>query len=84
MSPTTRREAPLRKDPTRVRSVADLGALIRSHRKESKTTLVDAAGFAGVGVSYLLELEHGKPTASLGKALQVLERFGLEVWVSKR
>ena len=42
------------------------------------------AGEDGVGVRFLLELEHGKSTASLGKALQVAERLGFEVWLIPR
>jgi HTH-type transcriptional regulator / antitoxin HipB len=61
-----------------------LGRVIRERRKKSRVTLTQAAGLAGVGVRFLHELEHGKPTAALGKALQVLERMGLEVWVVPR
>lgn len=67
-----------------IRSPQALGALIRQRRKQSGVTLVEAAGLSGVGVRFLHELEHGKKTASLGKALQVLERMGLEVWVAPR
>jgi hypothetical protein len=70
--------------PRRVRDTRQLGAVIRAKRGQSHATLIEAAGLAGVGVRYLLELEHGKPTAALGKALQVLERFGLELWVAPR
>jgi len=70
--------------PGIIRSPADVGAWIRFVRKSQHITLVDAAGLVGVGVRFLLELEHGKPTASLGKALLVLERMGLEVVVRRR
>lgn len=46
--------------------------------------LVEAAGLSGVGIRFLSELERGKPTAALGKALTVLERMGLELWVAPR
>jgi HTH-type transcriptional regulator/antitoxin HipB len=61
-----------------------VGRAIRERRKKSGVTLTQAAGLAGVGVRFLHELEHGKPTASIGKALQVLERMGLEVWIVPR
>lgn len=44
----------------------------------------DAAGISGVGVRFLSELERGKPTVELGRALRVLGRLGLEVWILPR
>ena len=70
--------------PVLVREPAQLGEAVRAQRKKSGATLQQAAGLTGVGVRFLLELEHGKKTASLGKALQVAERMGLEVWVVAR
>ena len=70
--------------PQQISDVASLGRLIRQERQAREFTLEGAAGLAGVGVRFLLELEHGKETASLGKALQVLHRMGLEVWVAPR
>lgn len=57
----------------------ELGSLIRQHRKAMGLTQRDAAGLCGVGERYLSELERGKETASLGKALQVVERLGLKI-----
>lgn len=37
------------------------------------------AGAAGVGVRFLSELERGKATARLGKALAVLDALGCKV-----
>ena len=71
-----------------MKSAADVGAWVHHARKRSGdgkgVTLVDAAALTGVGVRFLLELEHGKPTASLGKVLQVLRRMGLEVEIRPR
>ena len=71
-------------DSVLVRDPKTIGRVIRERRKKSRVTLTQAAGLAGVGVRFLHELEHGKPTASIGKALQVLERMGLEVWIVPR
>lgn len=59
----------------------DLGSLIRLHRKAMGLTQRDAAGLCGVGERFLSEIERGKPTASLGKTLQVLQRLGLRLFV---
>lgn len=54
-----------------------LGSQVRKRRKSLGLTQRDAAGLCGVGERFLSELERGKATAELGKALQVLQRLGL-------
>lgn len=61
----------------------ELGGLIRSHRKSLGLTQWDAAGLCGVGERFLSELERGKPTASLGKTVQVLKRLGLRIFIQR-
>jgi HTH-type transcriptional regulator / antitoxin HipB len=68
----------------KIETSQELGALIRKKRRAVKFRQADAADFAGVGARFLSELERGKSTAELGKALQVLYRFGLEVWIVPR
>lgn len=67
-----------------IRSPGDVGAWVQHARKMRGVTLVDAAALSGVGVRFLLELEHGKATASLGKVLHVLKRMGLELEIRPR
>lgn len=67
-----------------VRSVADIGALVRAYRSRRGLDQATTAGLAGVGVRFLGELERGKPTLRLALVLQVLERLGLEVWIAPR
>ncbi len=59
--------------------VRALGKAIRQHRKFMGLTQQDAAGLCGVGERFLSELERGKESASLGKALQVIKRLGLRL-----
>jgi len=42
----------------------------------------ELAGAAGVGLRFVVELEAGKPTAQLGKALQVLSALGCSVEIT--
>lgn len=58
---------------------ADVGKAIRNRRKQDRLTLADAAALCGVGYRFLSDLENGKPTAELGKTLQVLACLGIEV-----
>ena len=68
----------------KVHSPADLGSAVRKRRKEDGLTLVDAAALCGVGYRFLSDLENGKPTAELGKTLQVLAALGLEIRVGPK
>jgi len=60
-------------------SAADLGAAIRSARKAQGLTLEQLSGLSGLGVRFLSELERGKETAQLGKALKVAKLLGISV-----
>ena len=62
----------------------DLGEAIRSFRKEKQLTLETLSGLSNVGMRFLSELERGKETAELGKALQVLRNLGLAVIIKPR
>jgi Uncharacterized protein conserved in bacteria len=68
----------------RIVSAKDLGQAIRSKRKEIGMRQETAAGMTGVGTKFLSQLENGKETAELGKALQVLYKMGLELYVFPR
>ena len=41
------------------------------------------AGAAGVGVRFIVDLEAGKPTAHLGKALVVAAALGLRITIEE-
>ena len=67
-----------------IRTATDVGKAIRNRRKHDLLTLADAAALCGVGYRFLSELENGKPTAELGKTLQVLGCLGLEVRIGPK
>jgi HTH-type transcriptional regulator / antitoxin HipB len=56
-----------------------LGKIIRARRKEKKITLTELSAHCNVGVRFLSELENGKPTIELGKALKVMSRLNIEL-----
>lgn len=60
----------------RVLTPAEIGDVIRTARKAAGLRQFELAGAAGVGLRFLVELERGKPTAQLGKTLQVLQALG--------
>lgn len=67
------------KVPKQVRSTADIGALVRSARKEQSLRQDELAGVSGVGIRFIVDLEAGKPTAQIGKVLHVLQILGCSV-----
>lgn len=69
---------------TAVHTTADVGSLIRARRRELGYTQVELADRVGVGITYLSNLENGKETAEIGKALHVLKMLGLDLFVEAR
>lgn len=63
----------------RIKTPADIGALVRSARKEQNLRQDELAGVAGVGLRFIVDLEAGKPTAQIGKVLQVLQMLGCAI-----
>jgi len=55
---------------------AEIGDIIRVTRKAAGLRQDELAGAAGVGVRFIVDLEAGKPTAQIGKALLVLAALG--------
>ena len=53
-----------------------LGTAIRESRKKGRLTQAELAFAAGVGIRFVSELEAGKPTAQIGKIMQVLAALG--------
>lgn len=56
-----------------------IGRLIRSTRKALGVTQRDLAMSAGTGLRFIIDLEKGKPTCHLGKALAVLRTLGIKI-----
>jgi len=69
---------------TKIASPSDIGKRIRKKRKEDGLNLADAAALCGVGYRFLSDLENGKPTAELGKTIQVLAGLGLELYIGDK
>jgi HTH-type transcriptional regulator/antitoxin HipB len=70
--------------PAAVERVEDLGAIIQNVRKEQGMTQIDVAGLAGFGNRFIVELEKGKETIQMQKAMDVLALLGLELVIRKK
>ena len=62
----------------------DIGAVIRMRRRELGLTQVELADRVGVGITYVSNLENGKETAEIGKALHILSMLGMNLYVEVR
>jgi HTH-type transcriptional regulator/antitoxin HipB len=58
-------------------SPVELGRAIQAARQSRGLTQIDVAARARVNRRFVIELENGKPTAQLGKALTVMMGVGL-------
>ncbi len=65
-----------------LRSAQDLGKLIRETRKASKVTQKELAAACGVGIRFIQDLEKGKASCELGKALLVALMLGIRLEAS--
>jgi y4mF family transcriptional regulator len=55
------------------------GKAIRSYRKKQQATQIQLAAIANTGVRFIGDLENGKPTIQLDKALRVAFILGLKI-----
>ena len=60
-------------------SPQDLGKLIRDTRKRLGVTQRDLALTSGTGLRFVIDLEKGKETCQIGKALTILNTLGIKV-----
>ena len=68
----------------KISNASDFGIVIRNRRKELKYTQAYLAEYTGFSVSFISDLEHGKATAELGKAIYLVNLLGLDLSVEKR
>lgn len=61
-----------------ITTVKDFGALIRSTRKKVGLNQAQLAAASGVGERFVRELEKGKPSCQLDKALLVARMLGIK------
>ncbi len=61
-----------------------LGIEIRKRRKELQYTQAYVAEFTGLSVTFISDVENGKPTVELQKTLELIQILGMDVSVEKR
>ena len=68
----------------KIRNCKEFGAALRLRRKELGYTQAYLAEATGFSVSFLSDLERGKVTAELGKALFIANLLGMDCLLSPR
>ena len=65
-------------------TVEEFGAILRRERRRRGYTQAQLAEFAGIGVSYVINLEHGKETAEIGKAFHLAALLSIDLFANER
>ncbi|MBF0197413.1 MAG: helix-turn-helix transcriptional regulator [Planctomycetes bacterium] len=66
----------------KISSSQELGQAIRLRRKSLHVTQKDLALTAGTGLRFIIDLERGKPTCHIQKALSVVQALGVKINLS--
>jgi HTH-type transcriptional regulator/antitoxin HipB len=56
-----------------------IGEIVRETRKKLGVTQRDLALTSGTGLRFIIDLEKGKSTCQIGKALSVLQTLGIKL-----
>jgi y4mF family transcriptional regulator len=67
-----------------IRTTKDLGISAREAREKAGLTQAKVAALCRVGTRFISDLENGKPTVQVAKALHVLGSLGMAVVVKPR
>ena len=68
----------------KVFDVKSFGRALRQRRKELNYTQAFVSEVSGFSVSFISDLENGKETCELGKALYLMSLLGLDLTASPR
>ena len=68
----------------RITDAASFGEALRRRRKELGYTQAFLSDFSGFSVSFISDLENGKATTELGKALFIANTLGLDCLLNER
>ena len=68
----------------KITSTMEFGRTIRNKRKKLGYTQAQLSEYTGFSTSFISDLENGKETAELGKALFLLQLLGLYLAINNR
>ena len=65
----------------KLNTAKEFGAAVKKYRKKQGVTQLQVAAFANTGLRFISDLENGKPSVQLDKALRVAKVLGLHLEV---
>lgn len=65
-----------------IKTVKEFGAVLRETRRREGLTQQQLALSSGTGDRFIVDLENGKETAQLGKALGIAAALGIKITMS--
>ena len=68
----------------KINDTSEFGKVLKKRRKELKYTQRDISEFTGFSISYLSDLENGKQTTELGKAIYIANLLGIDILLQER
>ena len=68
----------------KVTDTKEFGTAIKTKRKERGYTQSFLSEFSGMSISFISDLEHGKETIELGKAIKLANLLGMDLDLSGR
>ena len=68
----------------KITDAASFGKTVRQRRKELGFTQSFLSEFSGFSVSFISDLENGKPTTEIGKAIYLANLLGLDCTLTPR
>lgn len=63
----------------KITNLENLAEAVKAARKKLGLTQSEVAFASNVGLRYIVDLEKGKPTCQIGKAIQVMNMLGIEI-----
>ena len=67
-----------------IKNAEDFGKSLKMRRKELGYTQRYISEYTGFSISFISDLENGKSTAELGKAIYLANMLGLDIGVNAR
>ena len=68
----------------KINDANEFGKAIRKRRKELGYSQKEVSEFTGFSISYLSDLENGKQTTELGKAIYIANLLGIDLLMEER
>ena len=68
----------------KINNMTTFGQEIKKRRKELGYTQSDLSEITGLSASFLSNLENGKETIEMGKALRITQLLGMDLHLNKR